>query len=340
MRSLSSLILAATVAAIISVSHPSTTLASDLPLMSTSDHLSSGPGYQAEVAKVKSIIDRLSAESLEQSFDNAAYVDDYYNAGFLSQSIGDPLEELRMLLGNRRFAKLLTGLRQLSPDDQYAILGKYFRKYLSQYRDILSYPKDTEQPFDPRHSLARISEAPGWPPTAQGTCCALHSIVILSGILGQARMWPAVSEAFRHPACGVDSTAVALSPAASDFAARQPLFSEPIRAQVVFLMARSISDVDAAMVSFNKAAALALIAKETEDAATAQAADTNPLSRKHGHWTTREVEIPDYRAEVIAYDSLCVNYGRDVDLSHGCEKVTFVWSRNRDLYTQLAALAQ
>jgi hypothetical protein len=287
MRALSPLVLAGFVAAVIAASQPAAAPASEGTLQSTADSLSSNEGDRTETARTKSIIDRLSAETLEQSFENAAYVDDYFHPGYQSASIGDPFEQVEVVLSNRRFAKLLTGLKELGADEQYAFLDKYFRKYLAQYKEIVSYPIADGQRFDPQHSLARASEVAGWPPTAHGTRGALHSIVLLSGILGQPRMWPAVRDAFRYPVCGFDATGATLSPAAASFSERMPLFSEAIRAQVVFLMARNTTDADAAKVAFDRGAIMALVAKATEEASAAQAADTNPIRKQHGHETLR-----------------------------------------------------
>ena len=150
-------------------------------------------------ARVASIVERLSSETLEQSFDNAAYVDDYDWPGAISNTIlpGPFAENVKPILSNRRFAKLYSGIKPLSADEQYALLSKYFAKYLAEYGAIVSRFKLSASPAAESYDLLiRISEVPGKPRTANGLRHGLRAIALLSGMTGNARMWPVLKDAF------------------------------------------------------------------------------------------------------------------------------------------------
>gem|GEM_PF-2217636 len=269
------------------------------------DDLDAHPGDVLHQGRVDSIIARLRSETLEESFENAGHVNDFFYPGFYPESPIAPFEDIHRILSNRRFAKLFAALKDMSADEQYSYLSKYFNRFLREYRDIVEmYNMYRPDPVsDDTKVLIRISDIEGGPPTAEGTREALRMIALLSGALGNAKMWPIVREAFKEPICGESIDQSLYEPiVVEQYLKRRPAFPDSVRGQVAFLMGKYASDEEAAAVGFDKKAVMAAV----------------PEKR------VVEMEVVGYESRVTSYDVHFRMGDLPVDKAHGVYKISFL----------------
>jgi len=261
-------------------------------------------------ARVDTIIARLKGETIEESLAHADYVDDYFYPGYYPETAQyGPWDDVLVLLSNRRLAKLYGELKKLSGEEQYVLLTKYFNKFMSQHKEILekydvARGTPTVEDYDP---LGRISESPGKGRTLTGTVYAVRMITLLSGMLGNCRMWPLLREAFRAPVNGEEVDETRYDENATRTMRRLPLFPVGVRANAVFCMADNSNDEDAQVVGFDRNSVLVLVPQE------------KVLQFRH----------PDFRSRVTVFDVHHRLGEYPEDWSHGYFDLRFVRADGR-----------
>ncbi len=263
-------------------------------------------------AKTLETIKRLQAESLEQSLENADYVDDYYFPGYYSEGfLPLPIDSVHTILSNRRTSKLYEQLKPLPPDMRHALLTKYFNKFLLQYWGIIDKFKAGATPSgEDVESLTATIEKRGGPRTAAGTRHAVRSLALLSGMLGDARMWPVLKPVFQQPTYGRDIAETAYDRDAIVNLQLDPLLPESVRAEVLYLMAQNAPEGETAVVGLDRKAILRCV----------------PGNQ------TKIVTLQSYRAEITAYDLLRRVSAAPLDLGKGSHKLRFLMSNDRAIF--------
>jgi len=304
-----------------------------------------GLGETIAQERVDAIIARLNSESLEDSLENLDYVDDWRYPGCSSgvpvkAPFGRPFEAVEQILSNRRFAKLYEQLRALDRDTRYAHLTVYLARYVSHYQELVEGCKLVNMPPGPRvYDLGRLTEVEGKPPTFTGTRLAVQSVVLLSGLLGEARVLPAIKELVACPVTGGEFVE-------SDFDAHvverltkyEPLMPEAISAQAIFLMARNADASEASALGVHVEEAISLV----EDAQ--QKIDEEYSQRPLGPFqdkaykdkcALRTIGLASFQSRVTVYDVHHQMSNVPLDKSHGTFEIEFMTTPDWKLIEQV-----
>lgn len=262
-------------------------------------------------SRVDALIAALCAESLDESFLNLSRGDDYDYPGFYKYS--DPrylFVDREHIFSNRRFARVYEGLRALNSDAQYVLLKGYLDHYRAQLSDIIApfmlSSRRGERP-ESHDVLIRITEVEGCPPTFYGTRYALQSIALLSGMLGNTRMWPDLREAFQYPLYAMPLDESAYDDLTIAHFKDCPIFPPAIQADTILLMAINCPKDESGDSGFN-------------------AALIKPLVTERDVF---EFELANFQSRVSEYDVHHNVGGWPVDRTKGMYRVRVVYDGKR-----------
>jgi len=283
-------------------------------------------------------IERLEKESLEDSLENLDHVEDFHFPGYLS---GDgthrPFDDVHVILSNRRFAKVLDGLAKADPEKRYAPLEAHLKRLLAKYRDAIAEFKFINNPVSPDWAVfLGLSEDGQGRPRARGIRPALRALALISGILGEARVWPLIRESFRHPLCGFEIDEEEYIEGARKEMHWNPVFATGFQAGVVYLFATHLDDAAAAVVGFSKPEVARVVADFKTTQALKQAIEENLVRKRYGYDVTRKVVIPNYQARSTYYDP---GLGSEPDLSYGFREVEFLVTDDKEFLAEVVKAA-
>ena len=266
----------------------------------------SEPGNDAQIAsqaRVDTVIAALEKESIQQSFEKLGFVDGFFWPGFISDDPLYPHEDRNRVLSNRRVAKILDDLHDLSADAQYYWLKRYFDYYMSQYNAIIA-KFDLSGGYTPAlgdRDVFVIGGAEAGKPTYDGARYALQSMVFVSGMLGNSAMWPHIKATFLSPPAKTALDKGTIHPDIVDTLRLSPAFPANIQADTVLLYAQTL-DSDAARASgFARDTVLAQVAPEN----------------------VYDFEIMKYKSRATRFDVAYEVFGLPVDRSHGSYTIKF-----------------
>jgi len=260
-------------------------------------------GQVANQAQVDALIAVLEKESIQESFEKLGFVDGFFWPGFISDDPLYPHEDRNRVLSNRRVAKILDDLHDLSADAQYYWLKRYFDYYMSQYNAIIA-KFDLSGGYTPAlgdRDVFVIGGAEAGKPTYDGARYALQSMVFVSGMLGNSAMWPHIKATFLSPPAKTALDKGTIHPDIVDTLRLSPAFPANIQADTVLLYAQTL-DSDAARASgFARDTVLAQVAPEN----------------------VYDFEIMKYKSRATRFDVAYEVFGLPVDRSHGSYTIKF-----------------
>jgi hypothetical protein len=268
--------------------------------------LTGPPGVIIAQQRTDRIIESLKNETLEDSLSNLDKIDYFEYPGYISEVFGGtPFDIVQEILSNRRFIKLYAELRSTDKIEQYNYLHKTFNDKLSKYHNLLSRfqfddPNLTSEDY---LDLSRASDIPGKSPTMYGTRLAVVSIALLSGLLGNVKMWPEIQQLFRHPLIGREiSTEEFKQEAIRTILNNHPLFPTGIQMQVIWLMSQYSNEDDAKLYDLDIKKVKAIVPDKM----------------------IRTMEIQNYQSRITQYDLNSRSAMGPIDRSYGSHIFQFL----------------
>ncbi len=270
------------------------------------DILTESLGVRIAQTRTNTIISKLVKESLEESLENLDDVGSFYYPGFFTESIPEePFDDVQRILSNRRFIKLYDELSLKNKSEQYTYLNRALNDNLSQYQELLALYDSPDVPKEEYMEIARISDVEGRPRTIAGTRHAIQSVSLLSGVLGNANMWPQLCEAFQYPITGNEMSLDKYDASISMSLSRQPVFSVGIQAQTIWLMSQHANEEDSVEYGFNSSYAKNYVSDDM----------------------LREMNIPNYQSAVTEYDIVRTMARKPIDMSYGSHSFRLLVAR-------------
>lgn len=265
--------------------------------------LKAPPGVIIAQERTDAIIARLSNESMEDSLINLDSVGDFYYPGYLSPVFGgEPFDTVQKILSNRRFIKLYEELKARGQNEQYEFLHNTLNDKLSQYHKLLSRYSDANLPAKEYLDLSRINDVPGLPRTRYGTMFAIESIALLSGVLGNVKMWPELQELFNYPVIGREMSKDEFNPDVLTLLNNSPLFPTGFQMQVIWLLSQYSEEDEAGLYQLDINKVKAIVPE-------------NMIKTK---------EIQNYQSSVTQYDLNFLNLSKPIDHSYGSHTFRFL----------------